>query len=225
MARKPTEVVSIAADGAAGARTALERCVLAGGVAVFPADGVYGLACDPARAEAIERIHALKGRDAGKPSAVMFFSPLAMREVVAGLGPRTRDALGALLPGAVTLVVANPERRYPLACGDDPDRLGLRLIEGSLAGTEAAIFQTSANRSGEAAPSRFADLDPEIAAGADLAIDGGELAGAPSTVVDLSGLDAGAGWRVLRQWAVSAGELAARLTRAGIPSPAPAAEE
>ena len=117
-----TEIVSIAGDGALAARTALEKCVFAGRVAIFPADGLYGLACDPTRADAIARIHALKGRDDGKPSAVMYFSPLAMRELIASLGPRTRDALGALLPGPVTLVVANPEHRYPLACREEPER-------------------------------------------------------------------------------------------------------
>jgi L-threonylcarbamoyladenylate synthase len=177
----------------------LERCVLGGGVALFPADGLYGLACDPANAGAIERIHRIKGRDEGKPSAVMFFSPLAMRELIATLGPRTRDALGALLPGPVTLVVANPQHRYPLACGGDPDRLGIRLIEGPLAGAECAIFQTSANRSGEPAPSRFADVDPEIRAAVDLALDGGELTGQPSTVIDLSGIESGGEWSILRE--------------------------
>ena len=73
-----------------------------GGVAVFPADGLYGLACDPLDAAAIERIHRIKGRDDGKPSAVLYFSPPAMREIVEGLGPRTRAAAGALLPGPVT---------------------------------------------------------------------------------------------------------------------------
>ena len=68
------------------ARSALERCVGEGGVAVFPADGLYGLACDPLDPEAIERIHSIKGRDDGKPSAVMYFSPLAMRELVSELG-------------------------------------------------------------------------------------------------------------------------------------------
>ncbi len=111
-------------DGADAARSALERCIAAGGVAVFPADGLYGLACDPLDAAAIERIHRIKGRDDGKPSAVLYFSPLAMRELVEGLGPRTREAVGALLPGPVTLVVANPQRRYPLACREDPERLG-----------------------------------------------------------------------------------------------------
>ena len=38
-----------------------ERCVAGGGVAVFPADTVYGLACDPGNADAVERLYALKG--------------------------------------------------------------------------------------------------------------------------------------------------------------------
>src|SRR5213078_1598880 len=125
-----------AGDGAAAARASLEACVGAGGVAVFPADGLYGLCCDPMNAAPIERIHGLKGRDYRKPSAVMYFAPLAMREILGDVGPRTREAIAALVPGPVTVVVANPARRYPLACGADPDRLGLRLIEGPLAGTQ-----------------------------------------------------------------------------------------
>ena len=210
------DLLSIERDGAAAARTALERCVLDGGVAVFPADGLYGLACDPLRAEAIARIHAIKGRDDGKPSAVMYFSPLAMRELLAGLGERSRDAVAALLPGPLTLVLANPEQRYPLACRDERGRIGVRLIGGPLAGASCVIFQTSANRSGEPAPSRFTAVEPAVLAAADLAIDGGELTGLPSTVVDLTAIEDGGGWRVLREGAVPAAELEERLREAGL---------
>jgi len=203
--------VVIAQAGDEAARAALDRCIRGGGIAVFPADTLYGLACDPCDAGAIERIHALKGRDEAKPSAVMFFSPLAMRELVAALGPRTRDALGALLPGPVTLVVHNPERRYPLACREDPERLGVRLIEGPLGGAGCAVFQTSANRTGTPAPHRFEDVEPAIVEGVDLAIDGGELRGAPSTVVDLTRIDSGGVWRVLRAGAMEEGEIERRL--------------
>jgi L-threonylcarbamoyladenylate synthase len=204
-------VVSIAHDGAGTAREAFVRCILGGGVAVFPADTLYGLACDPSSPDAVKRIHDLKGRDTGKPSAVMFFSPLAMREVLSTLGPRTREALGALLPGPVTAVVANPQHRYPLACREDPARLGLRLIEGPLAGTECAIFQTSANRSRAPAPSRFEDVDPDLLAAADLAIDGGDLGGEPSTVVDLTGLDETGKWSIVREGALPRQEVERRL--------------
>jgi L-threonylcarbamoyladenylate synthase len=207
------ELVSIAVDGRDAAQSALERCIGGGGVALFPADGLYGLACDPLNAEAVDRIQALKGREERKPSAVMYFSPLAMRELVADLGPRSRDAVAALLPGPVTLVVANPLGRYPLACREEPGRLGVRLIEGPLSGAMTPVFQTSANRSGEPAPHRFDDVAEGIIAGADLAIDGGELTGAPSTVVDLTQLDSIGSWRVLREGGLSGEALEAALGR------------
>jgi L-threonylcarbamoyladenylate synthase len=209
-----TAVVSIDGDGPGVARTALERCVGEGGVAVFPADTLYGLACDPLNAAAVDRIQEIKGRDEGKSSAVMYFSPLAMRELVSGLGPRTRDAVGALLPGPVTLVVANPERRYPLACREDPQRLGVRLIEGPLAGAMTPIFQTSANRSGAAAPRVFDQIDAAVLGEADLAIDAGELIGEPSTVIDVAEIDSEGSWRVLREGALSADEVDRRLAAA-----------
>jgi L-threonylcarbamoyladenylate synthase len=207
-----TVTVSIERDGPDAARTALKRCVGEGGVATFPADTLYGLACDPLNAGAVERIHSIKGRDDGKPSAVMYFSPLAMRELISGLGSRTRDAVGALLPGTVTLVIANPERRYPLACREDPERLGVRLIEGPLAGAMTPIFQTSANRSGEPAPRRFDEIDAEVLRQADLGIDAGELIGEPSTVVDVTGIDEGGRWEVLREGALPESEVDRRLS-------------
>jgi L-threonylcarbamoyladenylate synthase len=206
-----SEIVSIERDGADAARAALERCVGEGGVAIFPADTLYGLACDPLNAQAIERIHALKGRGDRKSSAVMYFSPLAMRELVSGLGSRTRDALAALLPGPVTLVLANPERRYPLACREDPKRLGVRLIEGPLSGAMTPIFQTSANRSGEPAPTRFDEIGDEIVAAADLAIDGGDVIGEPSTVLDITGIETGKGWTVLREGSLANAEIDRKL--------------
>jgi L-threonylcarbamoyladenylate synthase len=202
-----TEVVSIDRDGADAARAALERCVGEGGVAIFPADTLYGLACDPLNADAVARIHRIKGRHEGKPSAVMYFSPLAMRELVAGLGSRARDAVAALLPGPVTLVVWNPGRRYPLAAREDPERLGVRLIEGPLAGAMTPIFQTSANRSGEPAPTTFDQIEGGILDAVDLAIDAGELIGEPSTVVDVTGIDADGSWTILREGAVPRDEV------------------
>jgi L-threonylcarbamoyladenylate synthase len=211
-----TEIVAIERDGAAAARAALERCIAGGGIAVFPADGLYGLACDPLDPAAIARIHRLKGRDDGKPSAVMYFSPLALRELLGGLGPRTAAAASALLPGPVTLVVANPGHRYPLACREDRERLGLRLLGGPLAGAMCPVFQTSANLSGEPAPSRFDEVPEEIVAGADLAIDGGELTGLPSTVVDVAAIEEDGGWAILRQGALSEGDLASALASVGL---------
>jgi L-threonylcarbamoyladenylate synthase len=215
-AGRATETVTVEPGGAEAARSALERCIAAGGVAVFPADGLYGLACDPLDGAAIGRIHRLKGRDDGKSSAVMYFSPLAMRELVADLGPRAKAAASALLPGPVTLVLANPEHRYPLACREDIERLGVRLIRGPLSGAMCPVFQTSANLSGQPPPGGFGEVPDSILSGVDLAIDGGELTGLPSTVVDLTALDEDGSWAILRGGAVSEGDLASALAAVGL---------
>jgi len=173
---------------------ALGACVAAGGVAVFPADTVYGLACDPENADAVATLYGLKGRPPSKPAAVMFFD-LSMGD------------FGGLLPGGVTLLLPNPEHRFPLACATDPGTLGVRVP--FLAPVGRPLLQSSANLAGGADARRLDDVPPSIRAGADLVLDGGELPGVPSTVIDLR--RAGE-WRIVRQGAVSAEEIAARLT-------------
>ena len=207
-----SQLVSVAEQGPDGAREALDACIGAGGIALFPADGLYGLACDPMSPSSVERIHELKRRPPRKSSAVMYFSPLVMRELLGPLGPQARAALGALLPGPVTVVVANPDGRYPLACREDPSRLGVRLIEGPLAGARHPVFQTSANISGEEPPGSFDEIDLGLIREVDLAIDGGVLTGNPSTVVDLSEIDPFGRWSILREGALREAEVRRRLS-------------
>jgi len=189
-----------------------EDCIAAGGVAVFPADTVYGLACDPTSREAIARLYALKGRPADKPAAVMFFTLERALAALPELGPRTRSALEALLPGAVTLLLANPLARYPLACGHDPWTLGLRVpAPGVLADVTLPVMQSSANRSGGADPRSLDEVDAALREGADLVVDDGALPGTPSTVVDLRAYGSHGRWEVLRTGAVSSDDIAGAL--------------
>ena len=184
---------------------AFERCIDEGGVVLFPADTVYGLAVDPDSREAVERLYALKGRSADRPAAVMLFDLDALPQ----LGARTRAALERLLPGALTVLVPNPERRWPLACGPSPERLGVRVPD--IPGPSRPLLQSSANPSGGPDPSRLEDVDERIRAGVDLAIDGGELPGTPSTVVDLTAYEETGEFEIVRQGAVPADELASIL--------------
>jgi L-threonylcarbamoyladenylate synthase len=201
---------------------AFERTIANGGVAVFPADTVYGLACAPEDAAAVERLYALKGRPPDKPAAVMFFDRDRALAALPELGERTRTALEALLPGAVTLLVSNPRRRFPLACGPDPETLGIRVPAlPALSAVTVPVLQSSANAAGQPDARRLADVPEGIRAGADLVIDGGELPGTPSTVIDLRGYERDGGWRVLRIGAVAPGAVATVLS----PPPAHASEE
>ena len=184
-----------------------ERCISVGGVALFPADTVYGLATEPDSREGVTRLYHLKGRAPETPAAVMFFDLELALAALPELGPRTREAVERLLPGALTLLLPNPARRYPLACGPDPERLGLRvpLLEGELAPLAVVrwpVLQSSANRTGEPDAARLADVDTELRVGVDLVLDGGELPGTPSTVVDLTGFEADGSWEVVREGAI-----------------------
>jgi L-threonylcarbamoyladenylate synthase len=181
-----------AAGGASVAE--FERVIAAGGVAVFPADTVYGLACDPSNPEAVARLYALKGRPPDKPAAVMFFS----LEALPSLPPRTYALAERLLPGAVTLLVRSDV--YPLAGG--AGTLGLRVPDLPRFADVPPVLQTSANLAGGPDARRPDDVPEAIRTGADLVIDGGELAGTPSTVVDLRDYERDGTWRIVRAGAV-----------------------
>ena len=178
-----------------------DECIARGGVAVFPADTVYGLACDPENAEAVARLYALKGRPPDKPAAVMVFD--VEQALLPELSARTRALMQRLLPGAVTLLV--PSDRFPLAGG--AGTLGLRVPEIALG--SGPVLQTSANLAGGPDARRLEDVPAAIRDGADLVVDGGDLPGTPSTVVDLRDYDAGGDWRIVRAGAVPAAVIAA----------------
>jgi L-threonylcarbamoyladenylate synthase len=198
----------------------LRECLARGDVAVFPADTVYGLGCDPDSEPAVRRLYELKGRPATRPAAVMFFALDSALRALPELQPRERAALQALLPGPLTLLLPNRARRYPLACGPDPsesDALGLRVPSlaphlGALTAFACAVLQSSANLSGGPDPRRLTDVPASIRAGAELVLDGGELPGVASTVLDLRDYERRGEWRIVRPGPVGGEEIERILT-------------
>ena len=203
--------MTVSADDAA----TFSRCIAVGGVAVFPADTVYGLACEPDTRDAVDRLYALKGRRPDKPAAVMFFRLDLALDALPELGPHTRGSLESVLPGPVTVLLPNPAGRYPLAGGGDV--LGLRVpalppASQALQAVRWPVLQSSANRAGGPDARALDEVPETIRAGADLVLDGGVLPGTPSTVVDLRGFEATRDWTVVREGAVGRDELRAHLS-------------
>jgi tRNA threonylcarbamoyl adenosine modification protein (Sua5/YciO/YrdC/YwlC family) len=183
-----------------------------GGVAVFPADTVYGLACDAQNRDAVGRLYRLKRRGPQKASAVMFFDLGLALAALPELGARTGQALERLLPGAVTVLLPNPEGRFPLACREDPSTLGLRVpAVPILVGAECPVLQSSANFAGAPEACRLTDVPEPIRDAADLVIDGGELPGTPSAVIDLRTYEESQTFAVVRPGAVGEAALADAL--------------
>jgi L-threonylcarbamoyladenylate synthase len=191
---------------------AFERCMGVGGIAVFPADTVYGLACDVHNRVAVERLYRFKRRSPAKPSAVMFFDAGLALAALPELGQRTRAALERLLPGAVTVLLPNPAQRFPLACGEDASTLGLRVPElPALAGVSWPVLQSSANVAGGPDARRLDEVPEQIRSAADMVIDGGELPGTSSTVVDLRRYEDGNDWSTVRAGGMAEVDVAAAL--------------
>jgi L-threonylcarbamoyladenylate synthase len=193
-----------------------ERCIAVGGVALFPADTVYGLATEPDSHEGVQRLYAIKGRRPDRPAAVMFFRLMLALAALPELPGPTRAAAERLLPGPVTLLLPNPERRFPLACADTPEVLGLRVpqLAGELeplAGVSWPVLQSSANLSGGPEARRVDEVDERVREGVDMVLDGGELPGTPSTVIDLTGYHVDHRFAVLREGALPLDRVEAML--------------
>ena len=167
-----------------------ERCMSVGGIAVFPADTVYGLACDAGNTgDAIRRLYALKRRPLDKPSAVMFFD---LRDGAGRRCPssatRTRGGAARLLPGpghACCCPTPSGGSRWRAAA--DPATLGLRvpLVPGAAPACAGRCCSPARTSPAGRRRGRLDEVPEPLRAQADLVIDGGELPGTPSTVIDL----------------------------------------
>ncbi len=182
---------------------------------MLPTDTVYGLCADPSNEAAAREVYRLKGRAARQPTALLAYDVERLVERIPELRGPVEMLLRALLPGPLTLIVSNPAGRFPWLSGETADTIGVRVpqLEGPAAEVldrVGAVLATSANLSGGPDPRRLADVPAEIQAGCAALVDGGELPGTPSTVLDLTGPEP----RVVREGAVPAADAIERALAA-----------
>ncbi len=163
-----------------------------GKLAILPTDTVYGLVCAASHREPAVELYRLKGRAAIQPTAVVFGAVDVVPDHLPELDARVLAIVAELLPGPYTLVVPNPGHRFAWLTEGRPGSIGVRVPV--LCGTAAAVVEgvgalvaTSANLPGGQDPRTLREVPPEILAGVAAAVDAGELPGAPSTVIDVTG--------------------------------------
>ena len=181
--------------------------IRAGKLVVLPTDTVYGLAASAHSAGPAGLLAEAKGRESSQPIALVGADLGTLLECVPELEGRAAALVGALLPGPYTLVLPNPARRYPWLTGSRPETIGVRIPASSGPGRDVleqlgSLAATSANLTGGPDPRTAAEVPAEIRAAAAVVLDGGELPGTPSTVLDFSGPEP----RVLREGAASGAE-------------------
>jgi L-threonylcarbamoyladenylate synthase len=176
---------------------------------------VYGLCATPYASAPAERVYRLKGRDVMQPAAILAPDVDMLFECVPELRGRAGVIARALLPGPYTLVLPNPARRYRWLTGSRPDTIGVRVpdlpeVTRNVLVRVGAVMATSANRSGGPDPRRLEDVPEEIRGACGAVIDGGELPGIASTVIDCTSEEP----TILREGAVPAAEALERLRAA-----------
>jgi L-threonylcarbamoyladenylate synthase len=189
--------------------------VQAGKPVIVPTDTVYGLCCTPYREEPVRRLYRLKERPEEQPIALIASDLEMLFECVPELRGRSGVIARALLPGPLTLIFPNPARRYRWLTGTRPETIGVRVPE--LTGAAAEVLErvgclagTSANLSGQPDPRRLADVPEKLRAACAAVLDGGELGGEPSTVLDFT---AAGEPRLVREGAVPGEEALARAAQ------------
>ena len=183
------------------------EAIRAGKLAIVPTDTVYGLATNAYLEGPVRRLYRTKGRDETQPTALVASGLDLLLECVPELRGRAGVIAGALLPGPYTLILPNPARRFRWLTGSRPESIGVRVPALAGVGHEVldrvgVMAATSANLPGEPDPRTLDDVPDELRAAAAALVDGGELPGTPSTVIDLTGAEP----VVLREGAVSADE-------------------
>ena len=163
-----------------------------GGIVVFPARCLYGLAADAFNEEAVERIFEIKGRRSEKPILVLADSFLMLSCLVRNIPPPAQKIMDSFWPGGITIVFeANDNLPPNLTAGTG--RIGIRrpghpVASALVRAVGGPVTGTSANLSGIQGCLNVSEIDPDIAESVDLIIDAGELKGGTgSTVVDLTG--------------------------------------
>jgi L-threonylcarbamoyladenylate synthase len=168
--------------------------IRAGELAIIPTDTVYGLAATPHEEAAVHRLYRAKGRGGQQPTALVAADFEALLECLPELSGRAELVAGALLPGGYTLILPNPAKRFPWLAGARPEAIGVRIPAATGPGAEVlsgvgALAATSANLPGAPDPRRLDEVPEQLRIAAAALVDGGELPGTPSTVLDLTGAE------------------------------------
>ena len=186
---------------------ALLEALAAGSVVGVPTDTVYGLAVDPSRHGAVERVFALKQRPEHFALPVLLGVPREAEDL-AEVGPAAGRLIERYWPGPLTLVLPRRPGSGP-KLGGDPTTIGLRcpadpLVRGLLR-LSGPLAVTSANRHGEAPLHSAKEVRERFGTGVAAVLDGGRCDGVSSTVISLIGPEP----ECLREGALDLGEIVA----------------
>jgi L-threonylcarbamoyladenylate synthase len=198
-----------------GVQAALEA-VRRGDLIVLPTDTVYGIGADAFSPQAVTQLLAAKGRGRDMPVPVLIGAWRTARALTDFLSEPAEMLISAFWPGALTVVV---KQGSGLAwdLGDSEGTVALRMplhdVAIDLLQETGPLAVSSANRSGNPAPTTVEDARNQLGATVEVYLDAGPTSGAiPSTIVDVTGAQP----RLLREGVITRAQLEEAVGRGGI---------
>lgn len=180
------------------------RAARAGRLVVMPTDTVYGIGANAFDNDAVASLLAAKHRGPDMPVPVLVGSWDTARGLVQSVDDRMQTLIEAFWPGSLSIVVPQaPSLTWNL--GDTRGTVMLRMplqpVAIELLREVGPMAVSSANISGNPAPTTAQAAEDQLGSTVSVYLDGGEaVVGKPSSIVDLSKPVP----RLLREGAISA---------------------
>ncbi len=160
-----------------------------GNLIVYPTETLYALGASVKSEGGLRALIKAKGRSHEKPISVLISDLEMLLTIVQDIPEVAKDLIEKHWPGPLTIIFRSKGLSSLVTARTDSVGVREAVIPGIRKVIEklgCPITATSANRSGEPAPSDIKDLDGEVTKLASAIIDGGPLGyGNPSTIVDV----------------------------------------
>lgn len=207
--RVATDLIEI--DPLEPSAQALDRAaetIRRGGVAAIPTDALYTLVADPFSMRAVRQVYEAKGRPINRAVPILVRDAGMVEELAREITPRFRILARRFWPGPLTLIMA-AAAGLPLRATGNTGRLAVRqassiVTDALLDRLGQPVIATSANISGRPTCRTGIEVFGVMDGRVDLILDGGPCSGVGATTVDITDAD----WRVLKEGAISAREIA-----------------
>lgn len=173
-----------------------------GGVVIMPTDTVYGLVACASDRDAVEVIYQIKQRPREMRLPLLVADASDLARLAVAPSDTARVLAQAFWPGALTIVV-RAARSIPVSLADERGSVALRcpdhaVMREVIRRVGEPLVATSVNFTGMPEAASLDDMPEEILESVDLVVDGGDLPGVASTIVDCIEVPP----RILRQGAV-----------------------
>lgn len=162
----------------------------AGELVALPTETFYALAAHPFQEKALAHLFSLKGRTPDKPVLLLVSGPDMVSRMAQDIPALARELMARFWPGPLTLIL--PARELSLRLTGGTRGVGLRQPRQEvtcrlIAALGFPLTGTSANRAGQPALTKAAEVEKEFGNDLALILDAGPCPGGlPSTVVDVS---------------------------------------